>query len=456
MTYKKLILVIYAIIGGQIGIAQNPIVQTCYTPDPAPIVYDNQVYVYTGHDEDRATSRFEMNDWRVYSSTDMVNWTDHGSPLSYKTFSWAKGDAWAGHCIYRNGKFYWYVPLVSKETNMHSIGVAVSDTPTGPFVDALNRPLIGKTIGEIDPNVFIDDDGQAYLYWGNPDLWYVKLNEDMISYEGDLVKVKLTKEGFGADHPSRFTSYEEGPWMYKHGAFYYMVYAAGGVLENISYSTSYSPTGPWTYRGIIMPVQGNSFTIHPGIIEFMGNNYFFYHNGDLPGGGGFTRSTCVEQFYYNTDGTIPTINMTKEGVDAVSTLNPYQRVEAETIAWSEGLKTNENSQVGVYVTDIHDGDYIKIRNLDFGNNAPVIFEAAVASNIAKACIELRLDRKDGLVLGTLSLCSTGGWNKWKVISTKVQQVIGRHDLFLIFRGDTDDALFNFDYWKFSHENNEKI
>ena len=445
--------IVYTIMSYQIGSAQNPIVQTCYTPDPAPMVYNNRVYVYTGHDEDMATDRFVMNNWRIYSSDDMVNWTDHGSPLSYQTFCWAKGEAWAGHCVHRNGKFYWYVPVVNKETNMHSIGVAVSDTPTGPFIDVLNKPLIGKTIGEIDPNVFIDDDGQAYLYWGNPDLWYVKLNEDMLSYEGKPVKVDLTKEGFGSNHPNRFTSYEEGPWLYKHNLLYYMVYAAGGVPENISYSTSYSPIGPWTYRGVIMPVQGNSFTIHPGIIDFKGNSYFFYHNGDLPGGGGFTRSTCVEQFNYNADGTIPMINMSKEGVRPVGTLNPYQRVEAETMAWSEGLKTEECAQVGVYVTSIHHGDYIKVRNLDFGDDSPKKFKATVSCQTSNAYIELRLDHKNGPTIGTLVLSSTGGWNQWKIKSVKIQPVEGVHDLFLFFGGDTHDLLFNFDSWEFIREKN---
>lgn len=453
MSGKKMMFTVaYAVMGIQVGMAQNPIVQTNYTPDPAPMVYNDRVYVYTGHDEDGAANRFEMNDWRIYPSVDMVNWTDHGSPLSYQTFAWAKGDAWAGHCIYRNGKFYWYVPVVNKKTNAHAIGIAVSDTPVGPFKDALGKPLIGKTFGEIDPNVFIDDDGQAYLYWGNPDLWYVKLNEDMVSYEGEPIKVELTKEGFGANHPKWFTSYEEGPWLYKHDKLYYMIYAAGGVPENISYSTSYSPVGPWTYRGVIMPVQGNSFTIHPGIIDFKGNHYFFYHNGKLPGGGGFTRSTSVEQFSYNADGTIPEINMTDEGVKAVGCLNPYQRVEAETMAWSEGLKTNENPQTGVYVTSVHKGDYIKVKNLDFGEESPKNFRAAVAGRTSKASIELHLDSKDGPVLGILTLSSIGGWDRWKLKCTKIRQTVtGVHDLYLVFAGDTKEELLDLDYWEFSHE-----
>jgi len=287
-----------------IGIeAQNPIVQTNYTTDPAPMVYNDTVYLYTGHDEDNSTW-YVMKDWRCFSSTDMVNWTDHGSPLSLETFSWANSDAWAGQCVPRNGKFYWYVP-VTKKTGGSAIGVAVSNSPTGPFTDAIGSPLI--TNSQIDPTVFIDDDGQAYLYWGNPGLYYVKLNENMISYSGAIVQVPLTQEGFGirSGDASRITQFEEAPWLCKRNNLYYMLYAAGGIPEHIAYSTSFSPIGPWTFKGTIMPAQGGSFTNHEGIIDFKGKSYFFYHNGALPGGGGFTRSVCVEEFTYNSDGTIP-------------------------------------------------------------------------------------------------------------------------------------------------------
>ena len=128
--------------------AQNPIVQTCFTTDPAPMVHDGTLYVYTGHDEDKADF-FWMQEWRVYSTKDMVNWTDHGAVLSYKTFSWAKGDAWAMQCVERDGKFYAYVPVTSRATNSAAIGVAVSDSPYGPFIDPLGKPLVQSKKGDI-------------------------------------------------------------------------------------------------------------------------------------------------------------------------------------------------------------------------------------------------------------------------------------------------------------------
>jgi arabinoxylan arabinofuranohydrolase len=165
--------------------------------------------------------------------------------------------------------------MVHGATGAIAVGVGVSDTITGPYVDALGHPLIENN--EIDPTVLIDDDGQAYLYWADPDLWYVKLNEDMISYSGSPAMIQLTVAGFGARTGSenRTTSFEEGPWVYKRNGLYYNVFAADCCSEDIRYSTSLGPLGPWTYRGVVMPTQGPSFTNHPGIIDYKGNSYFF-------------------------------------------------------------------------------------------------------------------------------------------------------------------------------------
>ena len=159
------------------------------------------------------------------------------------------------------------------------LGVAVANSPPGPFTDALGKALISTGSGNIDPNVFIDDDGQAYLYWGNPNLYSVKLNADMISYPGSPTKVNLTTAGFGArSNSDRATAYEEGPWFYKRGSLYYLVYPADGTPEKISYTTSSGPLGPWMYRGDIMAKQtgaGASFTNHPGRHRLQGQIVLF-------------------------------------------------------------------------------------------------------------------------------------------------------------------------------------
>ncbi|HEX2927188.1 MAG TPA: family 43 glycosylhydrolase [Ruminiclostridium sp.] len=428
--------------------ADNPIVQTLYTADPAPMVYNGTCYVYTGHDEDKLVNNFfTMNDWRCYSTTDMVNWVDHGSPMSYSTFSWSKGDAWAGQCIERDGKFYYYAPVTQKNGAM-AVGVAVSDKPEGPFKDALGHPLACAGNGDIDPTVFIDDDGQAYLYWGNPNLYYVKLNKDMISYSGSIVKVPLTTASFGTRSKNdRATSYEEGPWFYKRNNLYYMVFAAGPISEHIAYSTSNSPTGPWTYRGKIMPTQGASFTNHSGVADFKGNSYFFYHNGALPDGGGFHRSVCVEQFKYNADGTFPTINMSKNGPAQIGNLDPYIKTEAETICWESGIETEKCSEGGMNVCNIENGDWIKVKGVDFGSGA-VSFDARVASATNGGNIELRLDSPTGKLVGTCAVQGTEGWQTWNTKSCEVSGATGIHDLYLKFTGGSG-FLFNVNWWKFS-------
>ena len=426
--------------------ADNPIIQTIYTADPAPLVYNGHVYLYTDHDEDGSTT-YNMKDWRVYSSDDMVNWTDYGTAMSLSTFAWADANAWAGQVAARNGKFYWYVPMRQKSNGQMVIGVGVADSPTGPFHDALGHPLVGN--GEIDPTVFIDDDGQAYLYWGNPNLWYVKLNADMISYSGSPTQIPLTTAGFGTrtGNASRPTLFEEGPWFYKRNGLYYMVFSAQCCSEFIAYSTAPGPTGPWTYRGTIMPTQGGSFTNHAGVIDFKGNSYFFYHNGALPGGGGYDRSVAVEKFSYNADGTFPTINMTTTGAPQVGTLDPYVRQEAETIAWESGVETEPSSEGGMDVGWIENGDYIKVKGVAFGTGA-TSFSARVASATSGGKIELRLDSTTGTLVGTCTVSGTGGWQTWTTVSCPVSGATGTHDLYLRFTGGSGN-LFNVNWWQFS-------
>ncbi len=431
------------------ALADNPIVQTSYTADPAPMVYDGRLYLYTSHDEDVTVNDFfTMNDWRLYSTVDMVNWTDHGSPAGYKTFTWGTGDAWAPHGVPRNGKFYLYVPI--NNSTGAKIGVAVADSPDGPFTDPLGKALVSTGSGDIDPTVFIDDDDQAYLYWGNPDLWYVKLNSDMISYQGSPTKTNLTTAGFGTrSNSDRATAYEEGPWFYKHEMLYYLVYPADGTPEKISYTTSSGPLGPWTFGGDIMAKEtgaGSSFTNHPGVIDYQGKSYFFYHDGALPGGGNYKRSVCVEEFTYQTGGKIPTIQMSTGGPAPLTTLDPFQQVEAETIAFSAGLKTETCTDTGggMNVTSISNGDYIKVKNVNFLDGV-TSFDARVSASAGVANIELHLDSQSGTLLGT---CDVSGASSWTKKTCSVSGGSGTHDLFLKFTGGSGD-LFKFNWWQFT-------
>lgn len=443
------VLLLFSVISTE---AQNPIIQSMYTADPAPMVYNDRLYVYTTHDED-ASTWFTMNNWKVYSTNDMVNWTDHGVILSYSDFEWGKGDAWAAQCVEKNGKFYLYVPMISKTNNRGAIGVAVGDSPFGPFHDPLGKPLVQSDWGDIDPTVFIDDDGQAHMYWGNPKLKYVKLNEDMISYSGDIVEVPMTEASFGKREgdPKRPTKYEEGPWLYKRNSLYYLFWPGGPLPEFIGYSTSKTPQGPWKYGGIIMPAEGKSFTNHPGIIDFRGKTYFFYHNGALPGGSGFTRSVCVDELKFNKDGSITPFKMTEGITKGIATINPYQIVQAETISWSEGVKAGQHQKVGVFITAIKDGAYSSVKNVDFGAEGAAAFSARVGTtHNGGVTMEIRLDKPDGPLAGTLKIPMTGGNDRWAVTELKLENKIkGTHDLFFIFKGKAPLNILYFDYWRFT-------
>ena len=212
-------------------VADNPIVQTNFTADPAPMVYKGVVYLYTSHDEDDATN-FKMVNWKLYSSTDMVNWTDHGTVASLSIFPWANqtNDAWAPQVVERGGKFYLYAPVTMPGSPRNVIARRGCRQPSRSVSRPDRAPLIGRGEGYFDPTVFVDNDGQAYLYWGNPKLWYVKLNKDMVSYSGDIVEAGGRPE-----------NYQEGPWFYRRNDKYYMAYASHCCPEGIGYAMSNKP-----------------------------------------------------------------------------------------------------------------------------------------------------------------------------------------------------------------------
>ena len=423
------------------AMAQNPIVQTMYTADPAPLVHNDVLYLYTSHDED-ASTWFVMNDWKLYTTTDMVNWTDHGAVLSYKTFSWAKGDAWAMQCVERDGKFYAYVPVTSRATNSAAIGVAVSDSPYGPFIDPLGKPLVQSKKGDIDPTVFIDDDGQAYMYWGNPNVYYVKLNEDMISYSGNIVKLDKNPE-----------HYQEGPWVYKRNGHYYMAFAATCCPEGLGYAMSDKPTGPWTTKGYIMKPTQRTRGNHPGVIDYKGSSYVFGLSYDLMHLETFKhherRSSMAAKMHYNADGTIQEVPYWTENVlEQIELFNPYRRVEAETMAWGYGLKTEKMPDGRICLTGIDDNESLCIRGVDFGKGAKE-FSVLAACNVNGGYIDIRLDSTSGPLIGTLEVTRSGAMDRFKLMSCAVNGAKGVHDLYFCFRSTSQkNNLFFLDYWEF--------
>ncbi len=295
--------------------AKNPITEEMFTADPAAIVHQDTVYLYTGHDEDVDNSFYHMNDWLLFTSKDMVNWQAHGPILKVTDFEWADKHAWASHMIERDGKFYFYTSVYhNNDKPGFAIGVAVSDSPYGPFKDARGSALLTNDMttqtendwDDIDPAIFIEDNGDAYMFFGNLVPKYVKLKDNMIELDGEIQVIDLP----------RFT---EALWVHKKDDNYYLSYASG-FPETIHYAMSKSIHGPWEYKGLLNEIAGNSETNHQSIIEFKGKDYFIYHNSAIQhdsaigGGGRYRRSVAVDKLEYNDDGTIKRIIMTSEGI----------------------------------------------------------------------------------------------------------------------------------------------
>ncbi|TLM77259.1 glycoside hydrolase family 43 protein [Microbulbifer harenosus] len=298
---------------------ENPIFRNIFTADPSPLVVGDTLYVYVGHDEAGEGQMFNITEWVVYSTTDMKNWTFHGSVMKPTDFDWAVRDAWASQVIEKDGKFWFYTTVEhGPPHNAKAIGVAVADSPLGPFKDARGSALVHDAItptpedphdwDDIDPTVFTDDDGTTWIAWGNMHLYLARLKANMIEFDGPIQEIYLP-------------NYTEGPWLHKREDVYYLTYpcfAHQNMYEKMCYATAPRITGEWTYQGILTDRTENSFTIHPGIVEYKDQWYFFYHDAKLsidgvPGAMG-RRSVAVQHLYYNEDGTIKPIPQTKQGV----------------------------------------------------------------------------------------------------------------------------------------------
>ncbi|MEU6791907.1 glycoside hydrolase family 43 protein [Nonomuraea wenchangensis] len=321
------------------ALAGAPITTAIYTADPAALVAGDTLYLYTGHDEaPTGGTNFVMRDWHVFTSSDAATFTDQGAKLAISNFSWAGADAWAGE-VERgaDGKYYWYVPVNGNGAGWMDIGVAVGDTPLGPFRDAKGGPLVSDSTPNssplnIDPTVFTDDDGQVYMYWGSYyGLRAARLTSNMTSLNGSVIT------------PSGVTNFWEAPWMFKRNGVYYLAYAANDSACSapgyacIRYATASNPLGPWTHRGVVLD-QVSSTTNHPAIIEFKGQWYMVYHNASSPGGGNFRRSVTIDKLYFNADGTMQKVvqtggpvtpgNLAASATASTSYVSPWETLAA--------------------------------------------------------------------------------------------------------------------------------
>ena len=285
----------------------NPIIRDKHTADPAVLVEGDTLWLFAGHDAAGNQSGYVMKDWLLYSTTDMKHWTEYPSPLRVDDFKWADShQAYAGHVARgKGGRYYWYV-----STNWCGIGVAVSDKITGPYKDALGKPLLTNkdcfaskhSWACIDPAILIDDDGTPYIIWGNKECYYAKLKDNMTEIDGEIHRIDVP-------------NFTEAPWMHKYNGKYYLTYASEWP-EKIAYAVADHIGGPYTPMGIISEIAGNSNTTHPAIIKFRDRWLFFSHNGGLPDGTSYSRSVIAEPMSYDAEGRIRSIPATTEGMQA--------------------------------------------------------------------------------------------------------------------------------------------
>lgn len=443
------------------GFARNPIVSHIFTADPSAHVFEGRVYVYASHDTDNQMG-YDMRDYHVFSSDDLVNWQDHGVALDAADISWAD-KLYAPDCAYSKvtGKYYLYFP-----NSGSAIGVAVSDSPAGPFRDALGKPLIDNNTPGVrdvdwifDPSVFVDDDGQAYLYFGGgpqdtgDNARVIRLNEDMISL----------KDASATTIPA--PDFFEASFMHKRNGKYYFSYSTtfANHAAEIDYLVSDNPMTGFRHAGTILPnpAGNNGNNNHHSIVEYAGSWYIFYHNRVLANRDGFSdyqRSITLDYLTYDAQGNIVKVAAAGGKVAQLKSVDAFSRIEAETMADQRGIEVefarDGGSRVGVNVTDIHDKDWIGVSQVDFGAGAKSFHARVASGSAAGGAIEVYVDGcdtftdKPGVLVGTCAVSPTGGWQTWRDIECSVTPVTGVHDLCLRFTGAGSERLFNLDHYHF--------
>ncbi len=431
------------------GRARNPLISHIFTADPNAVVYGDKVYVYVSHDED-GQEGFDMIDHHVYSSDDLVNWQDHGVVIRTADLSWA-GRLYAPGACEKDGTYYMYL------TNGGSqIGVATSDDPGGPFVDALGHGLLSSSFPNanvpwlFDPACFVDDDGQAYLYFGGgpsgENARVVRLNDDMISIKDSAATTVPT------------TAFFEASFMHKHDGKYYFSYSSdfsGGHGAALEYYMGDSPLMAGAeYKGALLNNSGinNGNNSHGSIIEFQGKHYLFYHNRKLMQSLGTNkvnnRSIAFEELTYAGDGSINTMDMSTDDftVTQLKCLDAFQEVEAERLGAESGIEVEGNAGETVRVTDIEPGDWVAYSQVDFRGGAKSLVAQVSAESGGGAIdviIDGCIDGSEGTSAGTCNVESTGGLTTFSELTCTISAPGGPHDLCLKFSGDAAFELDSF-------------
>jgi hypothetical protein len=379
-----------------LAVAQNPVIRDQFSADPTARVFNDKVYLYPSHDimppEGQRQDWFCMEDYHVFSSENLTDWTDHGVIVTQNKVPWVRPDSysmWAPDCVYRNGKYYFYFPSAPAEGKGFGfgIGVAIADSPEGPFIP---EPEPIKGISGIDPCVLQASDGNAYIFWGAGRCAKLKPNMKEIADDTPTEKVKWGEREFEMkgvnclkDLPNRQA---EGPFAFEYNGNYYLTYPY--VRENtevLGYAMSKNPMGPYEYKGLIMAEHDNGcWTNHHSIINYKGQWYLFYHRNHFSPRDDKRRSVCIEKLYFNPDGTIQEVKPTLRGVGINQATEKIDvaRFSAASVDVTSQLIDTVNTFRGFEANLPVKGSWMKYTDVDFTNlsDGYVIVSAKAAGN----------------------------------------------------------------------------
>jgi hypothetical protein len=415
--------------------AQNPIIMDQFTADPTARVFNGRVYLYPSHDILANETRgrigwFCMEDYHVFSSSDLTGWTDHGVILHQEKVPWLNPDTysmWAPDCVAKAGKYYFYFPSIKKDTASgrgFGIGVAIADFPEGPYTPE-SHPIAG--VNGIDPNVFFDHDGQAYLYWSLGNIFVARLKENMLELASEpLVIENLPREGL-----------KEGPFMFERNGIYYLTYPhVEHNTERLEYAIGKSPLGPFTVTGVIMDESPTGcWTNHHSIIDYQDQWYLFYHHNDLSPDFDKARSVRIDSLFFNEDGTIRKVNPTLRGVGVTRASDRIEvdrySARSDTTVQVAFLDTLDTFKGWKAVLG-HKNAWIRYNSVDFGEKA-CSYIRMIASSPDGGELELRLDRPDGPLIAEVEIPAGPEWLAVEEDLTAFYP--GMHHLVVVSKGD---------------------
>lgn len=438
--------------------ADYPLASHKYAADPAGMEFNGRLYLYCSNDTDNATNSYQMHSISCYSTDDLKNWTDHGEVLQVpRDVSWATL-SWAPSAVSNNGAVYLYFA-----NGAGGIGVTTNSNPVGPFKDSRGSALINSstpgaassTQWYFDPCGFVDTDGQPYLYFGGQ----YPTNSRVIKLGANLTSVSGLAAG------PFTTNFFEASYMHKRNGIYYLTYSTTPSAGMVIYcETNSNPTNGFVSQGTVLanPPVNVFNNNHHSIVSFGGNWYVAYHNRFVAKANGLSdadavthRSLCLDALNYNANGSIQLVTPTTNGLPQLKNMNPYVRVEAETIAQQSGIATEACVEGGMNVTNIFSGNWIMLRGVDFTSAGATNFTARIASAGPGGNVELHLDATNGTLIGNCAVLFTGGWQTWASVSTTVSNITARgvHNLYLLFTGAAATNLFNLNYWQFQSSTN---